>query len=370
MADGGRIIPSTRSDFVELARTQSGRLFKKHILTKGPLIHPTTGETLQIDDEFIAALSRNFASGVNPIVQLPLADDENAHTEAPDRNLGEVTGLSVEGDKVYAMCDFRKSGEDVGKTLLGASAFLHTNYPDTNTGEKVGPTLLHVAVTNRPYVTHLEDYSEIVAASAPAAGEVVLLTPPQEKTMTKEELIAALKAEHGLDVEALQLSAAAPPAADLKVGESNAAIVKALTDAGILKLSAGQAPTDLAEKLTGQDVVNAVVEVAADNVKLSNSVTELRETMEAQRVERITEEVDEKVRLTHILPAKRDANLAQAVKDYEGWKSMVNDTPLVKLSHERGHSAPEEQPQDEIDAAIERYTAKGGAAQKGGYVRA
>ena len=76
--------------------------------------------------------------------------------------------IQREGDKVYTLLDIRDpaAAEKMGKTLLGASAFLHMDYTDTRTNKKVGPTLLHTCVTNRPYVTDLDDYEEVVAATA------------------------------------------------------------------------------------------------------------------------------------------------------------------------------------------------------------
>jgi Mu-like prophage I protein len=365
MEDGKRIIPSPRGDYVELGRTQAGRLFKKHILTEGDLIHPVTKEVIPIDSEFVGKLQSNFEAGVCDIVQLPLANDDNQHVESPDRNLGQVIGLQREGDKLYAMCDFRKGGEDVGKTLLGASAFLHTNYVDTRTGEAMGPTLLHVAVTNRPYVTGLEDYSEIIAATAANTGETVLLTPPKEPKMTKEELLKALKEEHGIDVEALKLSATTEAAPDNKV------LIKALTDAGVIKLTAGQTVETVS--LTNQDVVDAVAELASDNVKLSQAVTATREQVAALTTDKVTAEVDGLVRQGRVLPAQRDAMLELALTNREIFDKMVPATPLIKLSSEVGHTAPIEQAQpgdDEIAAAIGKYTGPGGAAEKGGYIRA
>src|SRR6185503_14947170 len=164
------LIPSNGEGFTELSRLKQGRLFEKHILTKGPLIHPVTKSVINIDDDFISKLKKNFNDRVCDIVQVPLANDSNQHVEAPERTLGEVVDIKERDGKIYAVIDARKHAEDFGKTLLGASAMLSTNYVDTRTGKPVGPTLLHVAVTNRPYVVGLEDYKEVLAASNIAEG--------------------------------------------------------------------------------------------------------------------------------------------------------------------------------------------------------
>jgi hypothetical protein len=167
MSDLGIIpAPADAGPYVELARSATGRVFRKHILNLGPLIHPKTGQPIQLDDAWYARLRDNFDSGVS-MVQVPLANDKNEHSEDPLRNTGEVIGLEREGSKVYAVLDIRdpQVADKLGKTLLGASAMLHMDYTDTRTGQKVGPTLLHSCITNRPYVVGLGDYEEVVAAT-------------------------------------------------------------------------------------------------------------------------------------------------------------------------------------------------------------
>src|SRR3954454_24182072 len=78
-----------------LARTRKvqGKLFEKHILNLGPLLHPKTGGTINIDDAFVRSMQDNFARGVCDIVQVPLANDKNEHVETASANLGEVVGI-------------------------------------------------------------------------------------------------------------------------------------------------------------------------------------------------------------------------------------------------------------------------------------
>jgi hypothetical protein len=180
--------PQGADRFVSLSRSKQGRLFEKHILNLGALQYPgVAGGVVDIDADFADTLIRNFNDGVCDIVQVPLAGEKNEHTEDPSRNIGEVVALVRRGKKIYAQIDVRDdtAAPKMGKTLIGASAMLHLNYPNTATGKRVGPALLHVCVTNRPYVTGLEDYQEILAATASSVdgrGEPVLLT-----ALTKEE---------------------------------------------------------------------------------------------------------------------------------------------------------------------------------------
>ena len=118
-------------------------------------------------------LMTNFTDGVADIVQVPKVDGQNKHTEDPDRNIGEVVDLKRREDGgLDAIIDVRTADtEKIGKTLLGASAMMHMDYTDTRTGSRMGPTLLHTAITNRPYITGLDDFQEYVAASADTSDD-------------------------------------------------------------------------------------------------------------------------------------------------------------------------------------------------------
>lgn len=370
------IIPSKDSEAyaqieetVELSRKSSGTLFRKHILTKGDLIHPVTGKRIKIDDDFVTKLKSNFDNKVCPIVQVPLANDSNQHVEDPDRNVGEVIDVEVSGDKVYAVIDARRNADKFkDRTYIGASAMLSLDYTDTSTGKKAGPTLCHVAVTNRPYITNLEDYEEIVKASADNSDEAVLLTEPENqedngsdtepvdeghKTMTKEELLAALKDEHGIDVAALQteLETAKAEPADTAAELSNK-LVDALTERGVLNLSA----TDSANV---EQVVGAVVELAKDNVELSNRIEKL-ELSSAQA--EATFEVETKVRDGYIDPAKKDAMVKLYLTNKELYNELLPAEPKINLSGEElgtSTSADEGKVEIDVDAEVARLSQLG-----------
>lgn len=324
---------------VELSRKSTGTLFRKHILNVGKdLIHPAVGR-IKIDDKFVQALKTNFDNKACDIVQVPKANAKNEHVEDPDANVGEVVDIEVKDNKVYAVIDARDPDAVQrfrNKTYIGASAMIAMNYTDTNSAKKVGPTLCHVAVTNRPYITNLEDYEEIVKASADNSDGAVLLTEPATETnsgseeepepkgnkpMTKEELIAALKTEHNIDVEALQADAA-KPATD--TAELSNTLVKTLTDLGVVKLSNSEDTTGNVEQ-----VVNAVVDLAKDNVALSNRV----ESLEKRSAEsEAAFEVKTKVREGFIEPSKEKAMTALYLTNKDLYNDLLPAEPLVDLS--------------------------------------
>ena len=361
------IIPSKNSEAygevdstVELSRQASGKLFRKHILTKGDLIHPVTGKKIKIDDSFVNTLKKNFDNKVCPIVQVPLANDSNQHVEDPDRNVGEVLDIEVQGDKVYAVIDARRNAEKFkDRTYIGASAMLSLDYTDTSTGKKAGPTLCHVAVTNRPYITNLEDYEEIVKASADNSDEAVLLTEPtteenvdvntgsdeepeveEHKTMTKEELIQALKNEHGVDVDALQAEAAKTT----DTAELSSKLVTALTDAGVVKLSNDDTSANV------EQVIGAVVDLAKDNVELSSRVEKLELS---SREAEANFEVETRVRDGFIDPAKKNSMVQLYLTNKDLYNDLLPTEPMVELSVERGTSTDSDDNKVELDVNAE-----------------
>ncbi len=378
MPDDLVIVPSNHNGagdggFVNLARHRSGRLFRKHLLNYGPLLHPKTGATINVDDTFVSKLKTNFDNRVCDIVQVPLANGQNEHTEDPERNIGEVVDIEVKDNKVYAVLDVRdeKHAEKLGKTYLGASAMLSLDYTDTKTGAKVGPTLLHACVTNRPYVTGLDDYQEIVAATSDSSQGTVLLTTDtavaepatqatEEKTpeatdmpetaettqeTTKpslEDLLNTLKTEHDIDVTGLQAKAAE---GDQATALTNA-LTKALTDAGVVKLSNTDDPD-----VSTETIVGAVAEVAGKVVSLTNQV----ETLQRRDAEHA---VDALIEAGRVLPAQKSGFVDLKLSNPTMFDALVPAEPIVKLSNEQGVTPPKDDKHiKDVDAEIMRLSA-------------
>lgn len=352
--DGFVIVPPQRGDqFVELSRSRQGRVFRKQILKYEDLLYPgVKGGKVKIDEAFADALKKNFDAKVCDIVQVPKAGPNNEHTEDPDRNIGEVIGVVKATNGIYVDIDAR-SEEDankLGKTLLGASAMMHLDYTDTRTGKHVGPTLLHVAVTNRPYVTDLEDFEELAMLSAPGADTTyrpVVLTAPnvKEEKMTLDDMLAELKADHGIDVPALQEKAAH---AESAVALS-AKIQEELVGTGLLKLTNG-------EEATADVLIGAVAEAGNKIVELTGRVDTL---VEDSAKKDAANEVEGLVRTGHILPKDKEAMKELFLSNKELFDKLVPEKPVVKLSHtndELGFETVDEAHKETVDSEIARLS--------------
>lgn len=376
--------PNGAEGFVELARTKTGRLFSKQILPEGSFVHPGDPHSkIQVNAELAAKLKTNFEAGYCDIVQVPVVNDVNAHVEDPDRNMGEVVDVSYKkGKGIYVTLDARDKvrAEKLGKTLLGASAMLHMNYTDTKTGKKVGPTLLHVAVTNRPYLTNLDEYQEIVSASADMSGEeapVILqlakdpepspapTTEPvvepavitEEIPMDLDQLIQTLKADHGVDVKALQEQA--------EEADKSKTLVAAMSQ--VLATATGQKTAT--DGPTVEEVGQAVVELAGEKVALAKAVTEQKAEIDKLKLSAAQSEVKSLVSTGHILPKQEEVMIRLAVEDRTTFDALLPDNPLVSLS-ETGvtvHDKPanEEVANEEALKSIERYNSIALSVQTG-----
>ena len=345
------VVPGSGTEgFVELTRTSPKfRRFRKQILHWGDFVHPASpGKKVHIDRQFAERLQANFRSGMCDIVQVPIVNDKNQHVEDPTRNIGQVVDLSFDDQGVFAVIEARKHAEDLGSTLLGASALMHLDYKDTRTGHNVGPTLLHVAVTNRPYLTNLGGFEEFIAASADTDSEpAVLLLEASGSTLEApvlmDQAIAVLK-ENGIDVPALQAQA------ELQDGELLTALSNVLAPESESVIS-----------LT--DVAQAVVEMAEEKIELSAQVADLSSSLLDLQIKDATNEVDKLVREGRVLPKQRDAMVALSITDPETFKQLVPDDSIVAFS-EQGLSTFEEATSDKLTGNIERLTALANSMNK------
>jgi riboflavin synthase len=397
MAKSVVVIPSPRSDFVALGRTRQGTLFRKQILRVGEWVHPNdSASKFKVSDKDLDTIVRNFENGICDIVQVPKVNGNNEHTEDPDANIGETIGLEKQGTDLFALIDARDVGaaKKLGKTLLGASAMLHLNYEDKKTGNKVGPTLLHVAVTNRPYITDLKGYEEVVAASADLdRDEVLYLASPESDTEpvqedkvppTKEELLAQLKKDHGIDFEEMKEAAAKAPTLEEELAkvkkdledakaaaeededapeidaETLAPALSALAKAGVIKLTNTDDTEGGVDKVTAEEVGAAVVELANKNTQqateittLSATVKTLKDAAEAAAKREVEGEIDGLIKAGRVLPAQKDDLVQIALTNRDMFNRLVPETAIVSLS-ETGVTVHDDSGID-VDAEVARY---------------
>ena len=314
------------SGYVELSspsltRKAQGRVFEKQILKMGPLFHrKAKGGKIDINDAFVDELISNFNNGTCDIVQMTVVDKDNNHTEDPLRNIGEVIGLTKRDGKVFAQVDVRdeSAAPKMGKTLIGGSAALALDYEDTDTLTRRGPTLTHLAVTNRPYVLGLETYREVIALSADGRDDSVLLLSSEKETpVTREELIALAQSDFGIDIAGLEATAAEHDA-DVAL---SAAIQSELAGSGVLTLSNGAAAT-------ADDLIAAVGETVKQNITLSAAVDTLEEGV---KLSAATSKVESLIRVGKILPVNKEGQIELLLSNEALFEKLLPEKAIVDL---------------------------------------
>lgn len=141
--------------------TLNGTLFKKQIVKYGTWVNPSFPvEKMDLDEDFGQSLIDNFTSGLVGKIPVPLD-----HTDETDANTGEVMSLeSIPGDGLYALLDIRDPNvvDDINNGLIfDVSIGFDWDYEDTKTGDLFGPTLLHVALVNNPYLKGMKPFEEV-----------------------------------------------------------------------------------------------------------------------------------------------------------------------------------------------------------------
>lgn len=295
-----------------------------------PLTHKS-GE-LRFDRSFAEQIVRNFASYAGKVPA-----DYNHGTEgaavSPEAGIasGWVTDLRIEGDAVIAYVDptdralsFVEAGE-----YRFASPTVHFDWVNPDTGKAQGPTLLSLALTNRPFIRGMRAVEIATFKDARAsipAGETSMETqpkttqPPESPAMIaladhetavktlKDELVSltdrAVKAETELaslkdelltrdakaDVEAAERAGKVTPASRdqfLALRKSNLAlfndIVAVLPVAvkldGPKGLDAPPAPTSLSDAEKGAKLTEAAEAIAkAENLSFRDALLKARDT--------------------------------------------------------------------------------------------
>jgi len=338
--------PSGSDDFVELsAPSTKYRVFKKHILDMGTLYY--NGKAIDIDVDFYNTMVKNFNDGVCDTVSVPKVDGANRHVEDPDNNIGKVVALSRSGKKIYAHFEARdaEAADKVGKTYLGASAFFSTNALDRRTQKRVGPTLYHVAITNRPYVNRLDEFEEVLLSMADGSNEAVVLTAtPKENThMELEDILEVLKVEHDIDVRGLQEKAGQVDAAVAL----SAQILDDLVEADLVALS----DDDSTE--TYDTIRSAITSASETIVSLSAQIAEMNEEQVRLSAEA---KVDALIEKALIHEDKRDVYVKLAMTDAETFDALVPEEAMVRLSEEDG-TDEDATPDAEVDAEAETKAA-------------
>lgn len=186
-------LEDTQRDWVlsERQDSQGRTLIKVPIAFTGEWNHPQYGK-VKLSEEDLIAMQRNWSNaqaGYDP----PLFKGHPLNNDSleGDASEGWPDSIYIEGDTLfgeYIPTDESLIADVQNKRYRYASAEIIHNAVDKTTGDKVGPLLVGVALTNRPYLPMKHRSIEVVNKFSDAAEPALLfsfdLLNQQESTMT------------------------------------------------------------------------------------------------------------------------------------------------------------------------------------------
>jgi len=147
---------------IELSDKKDLSEFKKELLRTGTWQHNASKDgILEVTKDTLKNIVKNFEDKVLDNVYVPLG---HPVSDDPSKNVGEVTGLTVEGKKLMATINVKVKDTVIkikDKLIKGISASIAEDYMKKDTGEHVGPTLFHAALVSEPYIKNMAPFVPI-----------------------------------------------------------------------------------------------------------------------------------------------------------------------------------------------------------------
>ncbi|MHB0874563.1 MAG: phage protease [Anaerolineae bacterium] len=184
------------------------------VLRVGRFTHRAYGD-FEVTAEHLDTMVRNFREGVRPKPPTRLAVDYNH--ESGGKAAGWIAGLETRagGAELWASVEWTEEAAMgiATKAYQFTSAEFAFAYQDKESGEDRGPTLLGMAITNRPFVEGMtplslsEQSGRAVIAALPAEQRPRALAalglsepnPSRRRTMEPKEILAILGLSEGTD---------------------------------------------------------------------------------------------------------------------------------------------------------------------------
>lgn len=319
------------------------RRWRKHALPFTTFTYKD-GRTVTVDQAFAEKLKANFDAGVRDIVPVP-AKGAGGHSDDWRDSKGNTIGLEV--DPVKGLYVTVEVDEEADKALAerklgGVSLAWDENYVDPITGESRGPVLRHTALTNLPYIKGTDGFEKI-ALSDPE-DELILLSEieKEDPPMDLKALQAALKKEHGIDLDEIQGKATKH---DEAVAAQAEAEKKAAQADGVRKALAG-AGVELSEDAEPADAIKVLV---ADKIQLSERLDKLEAERKREKAEAMVKPYAKK---GLVAEAQREKMIALAEADPELAQGVLSGlSGGVLLSEELGSEHSDEEPGKGTSAA-------------------
>lgn len=183
----------------------SSTLFQKQLIRFGDWIDPIfPDDVMTIDRAVLETIVKNFQNGIVGRISVPLT-----HTDDPQYNAGECVALSIVGDGstitdgLYGTIDIRRPqvAEDIKNELIWDVSICFTdNYQDNQTGAMYGPTLIHVALVNNPYIKKMNPFTALAEMISKQFGGAAVHMLSESANSNKEITMSKVKNDRDFPV--------------------------------------------------------------------------------------------------------------------------------------------------------------------------
>lgn len=370
------VSPRDTSDAVSLSQSGSQKVFRKRILPMATINY--RGRKISFDRQYLTDLAQSFDAGAYDQVPFMLADASNTHTMDVERMRGEVTGVEVADDGLYAT--IQVTGTAVGMLeqhpKLGVSARILENY-ERSDGKNFPRALQHVLATTDPVISGLGDWEEVALSNLAGGAAVLDLSATSyeelgtgftDSTDTKEEPVAT-RQEHlqqvakaadmtvedleslGMTDDELAIFASAfaveaPPAAE-NTEDGEELTEEAGSSVPLLDETAdGEIPTDAeieaaVDALTDEELTALAAELGLTDEEEAEASEEAGEEEAAAETE--TEAAAEETAETEETPAEpTDAELADRLGAGEFGSGLGDEDPSLGTDTELDENVSDE----------------------------
>ena len=306
------------------------RTFRKQMLSYGEFLHEDAPDgKLKVDRSFCDRIVDNFRKGMRDTVPIPLGHTDGEGTSS----VGRVLDLEVDDDGLWGLhlIEDEEKADKLGRELRDSSVLVEPDFLDIKTGNKVGPVLIHNAITNAARLTGLRSWEAVsfgddaskvdvidfanqsgsgdsgkgekmtIAELLEKAAEVTDADFAAELAKSRPKVVETLTEDAKVDEDALRAEGAAAVVADLKTK----GITYTPTESKGKDDGKGEAKAEA--KTTGLDISEH-----PDFKAINKTVNDLM----AERTKTETEaKVDAAIREGRVLPAEKEGLVAVGLSD-------------------------------------------------------
>ena len=280
----------------------SATTYRKQLVKFGDWVDPVNpGQKMKLDEAWAKKIVANFNARLLDKVPVP-----KNHTNDVAANTGELVGLEiVEGDGLYGLLEISEKETqlaiDEGRTFNVSISF-DRDYHDTKTNTAHGPTLLHVALVNNPYLKGLKSFEKVKStikemseALAPAhSASVIMLSESKAKELNamlvtvknskSYKVTIKVKGDDGVEVEHVL-----EPVAETQVPKDQSEAILA----SIEEATDPDADQETEEEKKAREEKEAADKKAAEDAEAEKNKGKTPEEIEAEKAEADKKELSE-----------------------------------------------------------------------------